>query len=1114
MLMCLRSAVGALAVVGVASSGSLALPSHDARWIWGAWVDAVDRPAGEVCYFQRSIELDASVRKAVIQIACDNHFDLWVNGMAAGRGDAWEWAATLDIGRHLRVGRNLVAVRGLNDGGPAGLIAALDVELADGRQLNVVTDASWSTAADERPDFRERPWTGEEGAPAHVFAVGEVSGWSRLQWDSDRHFEAPAGFWVQSAAGPVPSLVSMTFAGDGQLFAAQENGPIWRFTDADGDGTFELGEPYSGVVKGCHGLCWFQGELLGLGAGPDGMGMYRFDRETRQPELVGRFDGSGEHGPHAIVPGPDGALYVVAGNHTVFGGEFSASSPFQIHGEGALLPRYLGGHADEIRSPGGFVARRDGATGSWSLHAAGLRNAYDLAFHPDGALFTVDSDMEWDIGLPWYRPVMVDHVVPGGDHGWRTGSSKWPTYSADVVPPVAEIGQGSPTGLVCYAGDAYPSRYRGVLFSGDWSRGEILALRLERHGVSYRGHKEVFLRGRPLNVTDLAIDAAGELVFVTGGRESRGGIFRVRHAGSPSDRLAGASEAGNPGPSTDLRPLEERALIDRLGSDDRMLAYLAARELERRPQGSWQQRVLEARDPRAAARGLLALARLHWSGRAEGPFPLEAVVERLDPAADEETLLALLRSLQLVCIEARENGRTVDGALLGPRLLALFPAAQRSVNRELAVLLADQEPEGACAALCDRLQNEPSREEQIHLAYCLRVMRRGWSPERLEVIHQWLGKVRSWTAGVSFGLYLEQIEEDFLRLLEPAERERWEAERLAAQQPGAASPPRFTTRSVRDHDQTLRFLQQALEQPRDLGEGARVFTESCARCHRKGSIGSVVGPDLSALAQRFALPEILDATLDPSRSVPEQYQATNLFLADGDVISGLVVREEEHEYTLLLASGEQHKVAKERVKRQRPSIVSLMPAGLLDQLTRLESADLMAFLLAPDEVSAAPSSWVAVDTDGLAAGQVPAEPRDWWLEGHEDEGLRVEFEVQVQAGVGEWIFRADPEDPARTGYRVRLGGDAWGQVVAPDRGAPLGVVAYETWRGLVYAGDWNHVEVRAAGPRLEVLLGGIPVLVCFDPRFTGGSAGFHLPAGARLAVRHLRVQGLSPRSGR
>jgi glucose/arabinose dehydrogenase len=58
-------------------------------------------------------------------------------------------------------------------------------------------------------------------------------------------------------------------------------------------------------------------------------------------------------------------------------------------------------------------------------YAMGFRNPYDLAFNPEGELFTFDSDMEWDVGLPWYRPTRVNHLVAGAEFGWRSGWSTW-----------------------------------------------------------------------------------------------------------------------------------------------------------------------------------------------------------------------------------------------------------------------------------------------------------------------------------------------------------------------------------------------------------------------------------------------------------------------------------------------------------------------------------------------------------------------------------------------------------------------------------------------------------------------------------------------------------------
>ena len=91
------------------------------------------------------------------------------------------------------------------------------------------------------------------------------------------------------------------------------------------------------------------------------------------------------------------------------------------------------------------------------MFVGGFRNAYDLAFNRDGELFTFDSDMEWDIGLPWYRPTRVNHLIPGAEFGWRSGWSTWPDYFVDSLPATIDIGRGSPTGVEFYDHTRFPA---------------------------------------------------------------------------------------------------------------------------------------------------------------------------------------------------------------------------------------------------------------------------------------------------------------------------------------------------------------------------------------------------------------------------------------------------------------------------------------------------------------------------------------------------------------------------------------------------------------------------------------------------------------------------------
>ena len=88
----------------------------------------------------------------------------------------------------------------------------------------------------------------------------------------------------------------------------------------------------------------------------------------------------------------------------------------------------------------------------------------------------------------------------------------------------------------------FPEKYQNALFLADWSEGRILAVQLKPNGASYTANTEVFLQGQPLNVTDLDVGPDGWLYFVTGGRGTGGGVYRVTYNGNvpesaPQSRL-------------------------------------------------------------------------------------------------------------------------------------------------------------------------------------------------------------------------------------------------------------------------------------------------------------------------------------------------------------------------------------------------------------------------------------------------------------------------------------------------------------------------------------------------------------------------------------------------
>jgi len=274
-------------------------------------------------------------------------------------------------------------------------------------------------------------------------------------------------------------------------------------------------------------------------------GLYRLrdtdgDDQNDQSELLFALKGGGEHGPHNLVVGPDGrSLYLMGGNGTPPPADVNRRRPVVTKGIDRPLPH---GFESSKHSVEGWVLRCDPDGGGRELITSGLRNSYDLAFSHAGDLSTFDSDGEFDLGTPWYRPTRICHWVSGGEFGWRGGSAMWPEYLADSVPAVVDIGPGSPAGLVFGYGTKFPAKYQRALYACDWTFATIHALHLRPHGASYRAEVEELVGGSGLPGTDIVVGKDGALYFAVGGRELDSAIYRVRSVGE--DDVGPESGAG------------------------------------------------------------------------------------------------------------------------------------------------------------------------------------------------------------------------------------------------------------------------------------------------------------------------------------------------------------------------------------------------------------------------------------------------------------------------------------------------------------------------------------------------------------------------------------------
>ncbi len=134
----------------------------------------------------------------------------------------------------------------------------------------------------------------------------------------------------------------------------------------------------------------------------------------------------------------------------------------------------------------------------------------------------------------------------------------------------------------------------------------------------------------------------------------------------------------------------------------------------------------------------------------------------------------------------------------------------------------------------------------------------------------------------------------------------------------------------------------------DLSRGRALFDKTCAACHRLFDSGGKIGPDLTG-SQRANLDYLLSNVLDPSAMVAKEYQLTVLQLADGRILSGIVLQENEHSVTVQTAN-EQIVVPRDEIELREPSEVSMMPDRLLNSVSDADMRDLVGYLASPQQV--------------------------------------------------------------------------------------------------------------------------------------------------------------------
>lgn len=997
-----------VAIASGSSDGDTESPIDNGEWIQAEpkpqWVWADTNGEGQKVAFRHTFEVAGTVKAARVYSTCDNKLTLHINGKKIGSSPDWPQPIEADVTDSVAAGKNTIAADCQNAGGVAAFVLKLVIETADGSTQTVLSNANWRHAEAakgnwKQPSFDDSAWTAAKViSPFGVqpWGIPRVGGSSDSETVWSTHaVMTPPGFVVDlihKVTDEQGSWVCLATDPIGRIYASDQAGAgLYRITIQDeGDPLIErvnVGD--TAKLSAAQGMLW---AFDSLWFHRNGGHLFRVtdsdgDDQLDKVEEIPGGTGGGEHGNHAIILSQDGKkLYLDGGNHAPLG-EY-VGTRVQQWNEGLLLPRMWDarGHARGKLAPGGWVTELDPKSYEQVVHTIGFRNQYDIALNRFGDIFTYDADMEWDMGMPWYRPTRICHVASGADFGWRSGSGKWPSYYEDSVPPVVNIGPGSPTGVVSGAGTAFPTRYQDAILALDWTFGTIYAIHLEPNGASYTGVAEPFITGSPLAVTDAVVGNDGALYFAVGGRGSKSALYRVRYIGNESTAEPTEVDMTADAARKVRQRLEKfhgvknaeavQQAWSHLASDDRFIRNAARVAIESQPVESWANDVLNENGNQSAVTSAVALARM---GNESHKGSLLQYLLSLDPSSmTDGQLLGLLRAYALTFINlgaptAEEREQMI--AELDP----LLPNENSDVNTELVRVLvylnsgkvvhetielirAEQPVElpdwedlasrnrnygGTVQAMLDN--HPPTRE--LMLAFMLRTMRKGWTLEDRRTYFTFLNNAATKAGGSSYSGFLTRIRDEALGTCTDEERKALEditGENFDPQ-------PDFAIVEIAGPGKkwSLAEALSATGGKPDFEHGRSLyFAAKCASCHRISGLGGNIGPDLTSVRSKFDAPYVVEAIVHPSKDISDQYGSSVVVLDDGRVLNGLAV--ENDETVTIYSNNPDEKpvtVPKDEVIEMTPSKVSQMPEDLLNKLNKEEIRDLVAYVLSGGDES-------------------------------------------------------------------------------------------------------------------------------------------------------------------
>jgi putative membrane-bound dehydrogenase-like protein len=590
---------------------------------------------------------------------------------------------------------------------------------------------------------------------------------------------------------------------------------------------------------------------------------------------------------------------------------------------------------------GGNIYRCNADGSKLRLYATGFWNPFGIHMDQLGRIIAVDNDPDAS------PPCRMLHVVEGGDYGYqfRYGRSgrhpfqSWDGQLPGTLPMICGVGE-APCEVLRYESHGLSSKYFGKHFVTSWADHRLEMYRLEPRGISYKAKQQVLVQGgKDFRPCGMAIAPDGSIylsdwVLPDYNLHGKGAIWQVRAKMTVNTTIEEGTRGSFKFELPDTRPM----LKPQLASEDPFEQLIARQMLAK------DAKALSA-DPFASYRPSRVLCQVLLSQRETGDVKFQKrIPEYLRSTHEDLQFLAAKWVSDLALKEYRSDIETaLQNTKLTPRMtLAFATALARIDGQEVSeTRIADR--------FVERL-NDPKLTPEQRQQF-LKLIPVTHPKLTVKLLQQMLStENQSLQQDVALSLTLHPKPERLLAMKTAIEQGKLSRDATAIME--QSLQPSTTAKSdyskgrppVENTDAWL----QAFGKNGNASAGRRVFFSQngpgCYRCHTLDGRGNDVGPDLTTIG-RMEPRRIMESLLQPSATVAPQHQAYTLVMKDGRTLTGTLVRTYLDTYTYLSPEGKQFEVKTYDVEETAPAKKSLMPEGLLNQLSDQEVRDLVAFLL-------------------------------------------------------------------------------------------------------------------------------------------------------------------------